>query len=113
MSWLRHHTESEGYASQAEEFRRLNKSDQAAQLSAQLYRLAAEEEVKALDNLDRSKTRTIGITAISAASLYFKAQEFWQARKFAYKWLATDLLPAFAVEELEIYCKLSALRSLA
>lgn len=92
-----HHTQSEGYASQAEDFNRRHESDRAAEL----YRLSAEAEVNALDNLAPSKTRTIGITAVSAASLYFKAQEFWQARKLAHKWLATDLLPAFAVEELE------------
>ncbi|UBF29284.1 hypothetical protein K9N68_16485 [Kovacikia minuta CCNUW1] len=97
MSWLVHHTQSEGYASQAEELRRRHEGDRAAEL----YRLAAQAEVNALNNLDPSKTRTIGITAVSAASLYFKAQEFLQATKLAHKWLATDLLPAFAVEELE------------
>jgi hypothetical protein len=97
MSWLVHHTQSEGYASEAEELRRRHKSDRAAEL----YRLAAEAEVNALNNLDPSKTRTIGITVVSAASFYFKAQEFLQARKTAHKWLATDLLPSFAVEELK------------
>jgi hypothetical protein len=97
MSWLVHHTRSEGYASQAEELRRRHENERAAKL----YCLAAEAEASALNNLDPSKTRTIGITAVSAVSLYFKAQEFWQARKLAHKWLATDLLPLFAVEELE------------
>jgi len=97
MSWLVHHTRSEGYASQAEELRRRNEIDRAADFC----RLAAEAEVNALDNLNPSKIRTIGITAVSAVSLYFKAQEFGQAKKLAHKWLATDLLPAFAVEELE------------
>jgi len=97
MSWLVHHTRSEGYASQAEELCRQHKGEQAAEL----YRLAAEAEVNALENLDPSKTRTIGITAVSAVSLYFKAQEFLLARKIAHKWLATDLLPLFAIEELE------------
>jgi hypothetical protein len=97
MSWLVHHTRSEGYASQAEELRRRHERD----LAAELYRLAADAEEHALDNVNLSKTRTIGITAVSAVSLYFKAQEFSQARKLAHKWLATDLLPVFAVEELE------------
>lgn len=92
-----HHTQSEGYVNQAEQLRRQHKGDRAAEL----YRLAAEAEVNALENLDPSKMRTMGITAVSAASLYFKAQEFLQARKLAHKWLATDLLPAFAVKELE------------
>jgi hypothetical protein len=97
MSWLVHHTRSEGYASQAEELRRRHERDRAAEL----YRLAAEAEANALNNVNHSKTRTLGITAVSAVSLYFKAQEFWQARKLAHTWLATDLLPPFAVEELE------------
>jgi hypothetical protein len=97
MSWSVHHTRSEGYANQAEDLRRRHEGGRAAEL----YRLAAEAEVNALNNIVPSKTRTIGITTISAVSLYFKAQEFLQARKLAHKWLATDLLPAFAVEELE------------
>lgn len=97
MSWLVHHTRSEGYASQAEELLRRHESDQAAEL----YCLAAEAEANALNNLDPGKARTLGITAVSAVSLYFKAQEFLQARKLAHKWLATDFLPLFAIEELE------------
>lgn len=97
MSWLVHHTRSEEYASQAEEFHRRQETDRAAEL----YRLAAVAEVDALENLERSKTRTIGITAVSAASLYYKAQEFAQAKRTAHKWLATEFLPPFAVDELE------------
>jgi hypothetical protein len=97
MSWLVHHTQSEGYAGQAEELYRRHEIDR----SAEFYCLAAEAEVNALENLDPCKTRTIGITVVSAVSLYFKAQELLQAKKFAHKWLATDLLPNFAVEDLE------------
>lgn len=97
MSWLVHHTRSEGYASQAEELYRQQDLDRAAEL----YRLSAEAEVDALNNLDASKTRSIGITAVSAISLYFKAREFSQAKRVAHKWLATELLPPFAVEALE------------
>jgi hypothetical protein len=61
MSWSVHHTRSEEYANQAEELSRRHEGDQAAKL----YRLAAEAEVNALNNLDPSKTRTIGITAIA------------------------------------------------
>jgi hypothetical protein len=97
MTWLVHHTRSEEYASQAEEFYKQRELDRAAEL----YRLAAEAEVNALEALNPSKIRTLGITTVSAASLYFKAHEFHQAKLIAHKWLATDLLPAFAVEELE------------
>lgn len=97
MSWLIHHTQSEEYANQAEQNYRQQNVDRAVKF----YRLAAEAEVNALQALNRDKTRTIGITAVSAASLYFKAHEFSQAKRVAHKWLATDLLPPFAISELE------------
>jgi hypothetical protein len=97
MSWLVHHTRSEEYASQAEQFFRQREINRAGEL----YRLAAEAEVHALNNLDESKTRTIGITAVSAVSLYYKAQEFSLAKRIAHKWLATEFLPPFAIDELE------------
>ncbi|NJN20742.1 MAG: hypothetical protein HC812_05565 [Leptolyngbya sp. RL_3_1] len=97
MSWLLHHTRSEEYVSQAEQFFRQREINRAAEL----YRLAAEAETHALDNLDISKTRTIGITAVSAASLYYRAKEFALAKRIAHKWLATEFLPPFAIDELE------------
>lgn len=97
MSWLEHHTRSEEYVSQAEESYRQHDNDQ----SAALYRLAAEAEINALEDLALNKMRTIGITAVSAVSLYYKAQEFLQAKRLAHKWLSTELLPPFAIEELE------------
>jgi hypothetical protein len=97
MSWLAHHTRSEEYASQAEDLSRQQETNRAAEL----YRLAAEAETNALENLAPNKTRTIGITAVSAASLYYKAHEFSQAKQIAHKWLSTDLLPPFAIEEME------------
>jgi tetratricopeptide (TPR) repeat protein len=97
MSWLVNHTQSEEYASQAEILYRQQEFDRAVAL----YRLAANAEEEALNSLDCHKTRTIGITVVSAASLYYKAQEFALAKRIAYKWLATDFLPPFAIEELE------------
>lgn len=97
MSWLVHHTRSEEYASQAEQFSRQREINRAAEL----YRLAAEAETHALNDLDAIKTRTIGITAVSSVSLYYKAQEFALAKRIAHKWLATEFLPPFAIDELE------------
>lgn len=97
MSWLIHHTRSEEYASQAEELYRQQEVNHAAEF----YSLAAEAEVNALENLALNKTRTIGITAVSATSLYYKAHKFLLAKQVAHKWLATELLPPFAIEELE------------
>lgn len=97
MSWLVNHTQSEEYASQAEVLYR----QQEIVAAVELYRLAANAEEEALNSLDCHKMRTIGITVVSAASLYYKAQEFALAKRIAYKWLATDFLLPFAIEELE------------
>lgn len=97
MSWLKHHTLSEEYASKADDLYRQQEFTNAATF----YCLAADEEVKALENLDVSKIRTIGITVVSATALYYKSQEFLQAKRISHKWLATDLLPPFAIDELE------------
>jgi hypothetical protein len=97
MSWLKHHTLSEEYASKADNLY----GQQEFINAARFYCLAADEEVKALGKLDVSKMRTIGITVVSATALYYKAQEFLQAKRISHKWLATDLLPPFAIDELE------------
>ena len=92
-----HHSQSEEYASQAEAASRNGDKDRAAEL----YRLAAEEEASALSALDPSKTRTLGITAVSAASLWFKVGAFRQVERVACQWLATDYLPDFAISQLQ------------
>lgn len=97
MNWSEHHTCSEKYVSQAEDLTRQGEFSRATEL----YRLAANAEVCALENIDCNKTRTIGITAVSSASLYLKAREFEQAKQIAHRYLATELLPPFAVEQLK------------
>jgi hypothetical protein len=44
-----------------------------------LYSLSVEVEEHALEALDSSKTRMLGITAVNATSLWFKAEELQQA----------------------------------
>lgn len=102
MSWLKHHTRSEEYMIQAEEFAR----QQDRESAAKFYRLAAQAEESAIADLDPKKKRTLGITVVSAASLYYKAGEFALAKQISHHWLAeywlvAELLPAFAIEELE------------
>ncbi|MBE9014234.1 hypothetical protein IQ250_29010, partial [Pseudanabaenaceae cyanobacterium LEGE 13415] len=53
------------------------------------YRFAAECEVRALEALDVTKTRTLGVIVVSAVSLWFKAEEFDIAERLAYRWLAS------------------------
>jgi len=97
MSWAIHHAQSEELASQAEAA--LRKGDRDGAL--ELYRLSAKEEERALDALDPSKTRTLGITVVSAASLWFKANEWRQVERVACRWIAVDLLPDFAIGQLQ------------
>ncbi|MEA5527317.1 hypothetical protein [Nodularia spumigena] len=97
MSWLEYHELSEQYAIQAERLSMQGQHNRAIEL----YCLAAKSEEKALEALPPNKTRTIGVTAVSSASLYFKAREFKQAKRVAHNFLTTELLPLFAVEQLE------------
>ncbi len=62
--------------------------------------MAAEAEIEALGALEPEKLRTLGIT-VSAAALWFKAQEFSKAKLLAYEWLASGRLPGFAIVQLE------------
>jgi hypothetical protein len=69
MSWDLHHSESEALAGEAEALRA--RGDHLAAL--EMYRRAAQAEEAALAALDPAKSRTRGITAVSALSLWHKA----------------------------------------
>lgn len=97
MSWIDHHSQSERYALQAEAASKSGHFKDALEL----YRQAAQEEEAALDALDAKKQRTLAITAVSAASLWLKAKNFRAVEKTACRWIASDLLPAFATLQLQ------------
>ena len=97
MSWIKQHEISENLASQAQAA--LNEGRRQEALD--LYTRAAHAEEKALEDLDKSKSRTLGISAVSTVSLYYKAAEFGQAREVALRWLKFKSLPAFAEEQLQ------------
>ena len=97
MSWTKYHSESEELASQAEASFKHGKLEEAVRF----YQLAAEAEAHALSSLDHTKKRTLGITAVSAASLYIKGKDSRNAEQIAYKYLATNQLPSFAAEQLQ------------
>lgn len=105
MSWIEHHKVSEDLASQAQ----TASSDGRKEDALALYARAALAEDKALADLDTSKTRTLGISAVSAASLYYKAAEFENAEEVAVRWLNFESLPAFAKDQLRSL--LQAIRS--
>ena len=96
MSWLEYHRQSERLASQAQ----LAHGEGNQQEAINLYVRAADAEIAALAALDESKTRTLGISAVSAASLYFKATSYKQAEQVAFQWLGYASLPAFAADQL-------------
>lgn len=96
MSWLEHHKESEQQAGNAEYHARMGENSNA--MSS--YRLAADAEERALDDLDKSKRRTYGITAVSAVALRFKARDYPAAQNLAHAHLGTGELPEFAQVQL-------------
>lgn len=65
-----------------------------------LYARAAESEERALGDTDSGKVRTLGISAVSAVSLYYKALQLDSAERVACQWLVSPNLPAFAAEQL-------------
>lgn len=96
MTWIEFHAASERAAAEAEEaFRKGNAA--SAKL---LYERAADAEQSALEVVDNSKTRTRGITAVSAVALWYKASAFDRAEQLAYSMLADPLLPDFARSDL-------------
>ncbi|WP_126219926.1 hypothetical protein [Burkholderia vietnamiensis] len=97
MDWLTLHKESEAFAREAHEALR-NGDTPVAKAN---FRKAAEVEARALECLDVSKVRTRGITAVSAASLWYKADGFNEACALAYQQLGIGGLPDFAIEQLE------------
>lgn len=96
MSWLDHHKVSEARAAEAEVALR----DGNRRRAEELYREAADAEKTALADLDATKSRTIGVSAVSAVSLYYKATQYEQAEEVAVQWLASRALPPFAAEQL-------------
>jgi hypothetical protein len=83
MTWSDFHQRSEALASEAFLAVRAGQVDQATALYAQ----AAEAEERALHALEPSKVRTLGITAVSAASLWFKAREYQRAERLIFTML--------------------------
>lgn len=98
MSWIEYHTKSEHFAAEAEIATRQGKPER----SAEFYRLAADAEALAVQNIDPIKLRTLGISVVSTVSLWYKGQEYLKAQQFAYRWLSSPTLPTFAVEQLQI-----------
>lgn len=72
MSWAEHHRKSEELAVSAEDASRKGQHSEAQAL----YIAAAKAESDALAALDPAKTRTVGITAVSAANFSGRSDVF-------------------------------------
>ena len=96
MSWTKNHEVSERLASQAQAALREGRQREALDL----YARAAHAEELAVADMDTAKVRTLGISAVSAVSLYYKAAKFERAEEVAARWLGSNPLPAFAREQL-------------
>jgi hypothetical protein len=92
MSWDLHHSESERLAQAAQTA--LAAGDR--QGAHDLYRRAAECEERALAELDPAKSRTRGITAVSALSLWLKGARHETVLHRGEELLRDDSLPHFA-----------------
>jgi len=103
MSWMENHELSQQCETQAEDL--CIHGDYAR--ASELYLLAAKAEEKAFRCLADSQVRAIGITAMSAISLYSKSCEPEQAERACREFLDTKLLPPFAVEQIEDFIKCS------
>ena len=95
-TWEVLHAKSEALAIEASI---ANKNRDAA-IAQDFYKRAARFENEAFNILDASKTRTRGITAVSAAALWFKGGEYAQAAQIAHVALADATMPDFARQEL-------------
>src|SRR4051794_6713854 len=96
MSWAEFHQQSERLASEAQ-----TAAQEAPERAHELYAKAAGLEAQALGELAPTKLRTIGITAVSAVALWFKARQFEEAQRLAYRVLSNEDLPPFASQQLQ------------
>lgn len=97
MSWLEFHEQSEKLAMDAAASFQRGERD----IALRLYGDAAKYEENALAELDSSKLRTRGVTAVSAVALWFKAAEYDLAEGLADAMLADQDMPDFAREQLK------------
>ena len=92
MSWDLHHTESERLAQAAQVALAAGDRNRAHDL----YGQAAESEERALAALDLARSRTRGVTAVSALSLWLKSARPETVRHKGEELLRDESLPHFA-----------------
>jgi hypothetical protein len=98
MNWSSLHRDSENLAAAAHEALQRGDAGRAQALFAE----ASNAEIRAFESVGTEKPRTLGIIAVSAASLLYKAGRLNEAEQLAHRAAANRALPAFAVAELRI-----------
>ncbi len=96
MSWATDHNQAMRIAEAAHD---ANKSGDYIRART-LFADAAKLEEQALRKLGPNQTRTLGITAISATSLWLKSREYSRTEQLAYHLMSLANLPEFARKEL-------------
>jgi hypothetical protein len=86
MSWIESHSISENFASEAEAAIAEGNWEKAIGL----YLEAARFETQAITELEKGKPRTLGITYVSSASLWFKGNDLAKSELIAFKGLGSD-----------------------
>lgn len=97
MSWLEHHGRSADFAGEGD-LLAVNGDLEGAR---EAYRQAAIHEQLALEDLGPGKFKTWSITAVSAASLFFMANDFATAQRLAHTHLTDERLLPFAQDDLK------------
>jgi hypothetical protein len=97
-TWIKLHQRSEALASQAEAAKR---QGEPLLRYSWLYAQAGDWEELALDELNHAEQpKTTSITAVSAAALYFKGQEFEKSKAIVSKWIESPHIYAWAKNDL-------------
>lgn len=96
MSWATHHNQGMRLADEAHEALKNGDDDRAQKLFAE----AAKLEEQALSQLGPNQSRTLGITAVSSASLWLKSKNYQRTEQLLYHLLSIPNLPEFAKREL-------------
>ncbi|NJK36105.1 MAG: hypothetical protein HC919_14870 [Oscillatoriales cyanobacterium SM2_2_1] len=97
MSWISHHTKSQAYARQAG----VCLSRYEPERAQTLYRLAADEELRALDYLFTVQPKTIRLTLMNAITLYQKSGEHQIVQTLIQEWTTTKTIPPDLRAELD------------
>lgn len=96
MTWIHWHRQSEVLATEAGLAARFGNDTYAEEL----YLRAADSEQMAITELNENQPRTLGITAISAVSLYYKGRDYRQAENLALSLIKRKEMPEFARKSL-------------